>query len=140
MAEENTLVEIDSLIGNEFKVFIDDEEMLGVFRVDNFVTFRIDPMTGERSLVPFQLVKMVQRDGNNPFNKWLRETQDGSNPKRTIEIRAIDDGIETRHWTVSGARITEVRYEVFDTASSAMVEEIATVSYESISERWPITE
>ncbi len=140
MTAENKIVEIDSLIGNEFKVFIDGEELAGIFRVDNFITFKLDEDSGERVLVPFRLVKMVQRDGNNPFNIWLKQTYDGSNPTRMIEVRAVDDEVETRIWTIEDARLTKVEYEVFDTASSAMVEEIATITYEAISESWPTTD
>jgi len=138
VTDENTLIAVDSLVANEFRVDIDGEQMTGVFRIGGLVTFSLN---GEAS--SFILTKMVQRDGNNPFNKWLRETigsAGGSNrPTRTVSIVAVDDGVETRQWTANGAYIADVRYSDFDTGSSEMVEEIVTIHYEKLVEGWPAT-
>ncbi len=135
------MIQVDSLIGSEFQVEINGEVISGMFRVDSFVPFKLDAATGDPLHEPFRLVKMVQRDGNNTMNTWLRETATApaSKPRRDVVIKAVDDGIETRVWTAKNAWISEVRYHVFDTASAAMVEEIITVHYESISESWPAT-
>jgi phage tail-like protein len=120
-------------------VEIEGEKLLGVFRVDGLITFMLDD-DGNRVHQPFQLVKMVQRDGNNPFNKWLRETIDTKiKPRRELAIVAIDDGVETRRWTIKGAWISKVSYSSFDTASSEMVEEIITVRYDELQETWSAT-
>jgi phage tail-like protein len=146
VSDENTVIAVDSLIANEFQVLINDEVMQGVFRVSGLTTFQLDPQGGEatmeRQYPPFKLIKMVQRDGNNPFNKWLRETRvtdDRTRPRRTLTIVAIDDGVETRRWTVKGAWIREVTYSDFDTGSSEMIEEIVTVHYDDIDETWSAT-
>ena len=139
MTDENTIVAVDSLVANEFEVEIEGEKLLGVFRVDGLVTFMLDG-DGNRVGQPFQLAKMVQRDGNNPFNKWLRETASGkAKPRRELAIVAIDDGVETRRWTVKGAWIRKVSYSSFDTASSEMVEEIITIHYDKLVEIWSAT-
>jgi phage tail-like protein len=92
---------------------------------------------------PFKIVKMVQRDGNNPFNSWIRETvaarDDIVRPKRTLAVVAIDDGVEVRRWTIKEAWISEISYSDFDTASGEMVEETLTIHYEEIEESWPAT-
>ena len=141
MTEANTLVAVDSLVANEFEVELEGEKMLGVFRVDGLTTFLLNEK-GERVLQPFHLVKMVQRDGNNPFNKWLRETMTtvgSERPRRELAVVAVDDGIETRRWVVQGAWISEVRYNSFDIASTEMVEEIATIQYTALTEVWSAT-
>lgn len=147
MADENTMVAVDSLVANEFRVDLDGEKLSGVFRVSGLVTFRLDITGGESGMerlrVPVQLTKMVQRDANNKFNKWLRETTStragSTRPRRTLSIVAVDDGVETRRWTLSGAWISEVAYSAFDSASSEMVEEIVTIHYDSLEETWPAT-
>lgn len=139
---------VDSLIANEFAVELEGERLHGVFRVAGLVTFKMDAEGGETSMEqlrpPFQLAKMVQRDGNNPFNKWLRETVNTSEghmrPRRTLAVVAVDDGVETRRWTINGAWISEIAYSAFDSASSEMVEEILTIHYDSMTESWPATE
>jgi hypothetical protein len=135
------MIEVDSLVGNEFQVEIDGNIITGVFRIDGFVPFKLDAATGEQVIEPFSLVKMVQRDANNTINRWLRQTTDAptTKPRRDVVIKAVDDDVVTRIWTAKGAWISEVRYHVFDSASSAMVEEIITVHYDSISESWPAT-
>jgi len=139
MTEANTMVAVDSLVANEFAVEIEGKLMLGVFRVEGLTTFKLDDI-GERVFEPFLLSKMVQRDGNNPFNRWLTETVSGADrPRRELAIVAIDDGVETRRWTVKGAWIKEVRYSSFDTGSSEMVEEIVTIVYDDLEEHWSAT-
>jgi hypothetical protein len=51
----------------------------------------------------------------------------------------VDDGVETRCWTVKGAWISEVSYSHFNTASSEMVEETVTIQYDDLEESWPAT-
>lgn len=131
---------VDSLVANEFEVLINNEPMMGVFRVDGLVTFKLDE-AGKRVYEPFRIIKMVQRDATNPFNSWLRETTapNADKPRRTLSILAVDDGIETRRWTVKGAWIQQVHYSAFDTALHDMIEEIITVHYDSIEEAFPAT-
>jgi hypothetical protein len=133
-------VAVDSLVANEFEIQIDNKPMLGVFRVDGLTTFKLNDK-GERVHEPFRIIKMVQRDANNPFNSWLRETiaPNSQRPRRTVSILAVDDGLETRRWTVKGAWIQEVTYSAFDTASHDMVEEIVTIHYDAIEEAFPAT-
>ena len=61
---------------------------------------------------------------------------DLSRPSRTLEILAIDDGEETRRWTITGAWISEIAYSDFNTASGDLIEETVTIHYDEISERW----
>lgn len=129
-------VEIDSLVANEFAVELDGEAVSGVFRVSHLRTYATDE-NGERIKPPFEIAKMVQRDANNPFNTWLRETLEGDEaPTRTLTILAIDDAVTTRKWTAHHARIAEVRYSTFDTGSSVMVEEIYTIAYDGITDEF----
>lgn len=141
-ANENTFVALDSLCANEFTLEIDGEPLDGVFRVSGLTTFKLDGETLKPVQEPFQLVKMVQRDGNNVFNRWLRETtavKNGARPTRTVAVVAIDDGVETRRWTAKNAWIIAVSYSDFNSASFEMVEEIVTIQYESLEESWPAT-
>ena len=146
MSDDAAIVEIDSLVANEFEVEIEGEKLPGIFRIGGLVSFKLDG-TDENSMQnlhpPFTLVKMVQRDGNSVFNKWLREsitTKPGvSRPRRTVAVVAIDDGVETRRWTAKGAWISGVSYSDFDTGSSEMVEEIITIHYDELVETWPAT-
>jgi hypothetical protein len=139
---ENTFLAIDSLCANEFAMEIDGESIDGIFRVSGLTTFKLDTVTLKPVQEPFQLVKMVQRDGNNAFNRWLRETtaaKDGSRPTRTVAVVAIDDRVETRRWTATNAWISAVNYSDFNSASFEMVEEAVTIQYESLEETWPAT-
>ena len=141
MSDEQTLVAVDSLVANEFEVEISGEKLMGIFRVSGLMTYN---WTSEgMAYEPFQLVKMVQRDGNNTFNQWLRETMESAGgvarPTREVTVVAVDDGVETRRWKAVGARIQSVRYSEFDTGLSAMVEEIVTIEFESLEESWPAT-
>ncbi len=142
MSSENGMIAIDSLVANEFAVELEGERLLGIFRVSGLSTFKLND-SGQLVYRPIQINKMVQRDGNNPFNKWLRETQASKNsderPTRTLTIVAIDDEVEIRRWTLLGAYIIEVSYSAFDTASAEMVEEIVTIKYNSLEEVWSAT-
>jgi phage tail-like protein len=147
MTQESTVVALDSLVANEFQVELDGEKLTGVFRVSGLVTFKLATQASEagmeRIFQPFILTKMVQRDGNNAFNRWLRQTvatEPGrTRPRRTLDIVAVDDGVETRRWTAKGAWIGEVSYTDFDSASSEMVEEVVTIYYDELAESWPAT-
>lgn len=143
MGEVNKMVAVDSLVANEFEVELDGQKVAGVFRISGFVPFKISGSTPTQMQPvhePFVLAKMVQRDGKNAFNKWLRETVAAKNsserPRRTLAIVAVDDGVETRRWTARSAWICEVRYSDFDSASNLMVEEIFTIHYDAIEETW----
>ena len=120
------MAQIDSLSANEFEVHLDGERVPGVFRVSGFV--------------PFKLAKMVQRDPALPFNRWIQETlgakEDIIRPVRSLVVVALDDGIETRRWTVSRAWISEISYSDFNTSSGELVEEVVTLHYEDIQETW----
>jgi len=139
----NEHVQIDSLIANEFAFEIDGHVVSGVFRISDLHTYATDE-DGLRIKPPFEIAKMVQRDGNNVFNQWLRETIDSRDsdvrPRRDVTIVAVDDGVETRRWTAKGAWITEIRYSDFDSSSFEMVAEILVVAYDDIEESWPATD
>lgn len=137
---------LDSLCANEFALEIEGERIGGIFRIEGLTTFKLDvKSTNQLKLVPepFTIVKMVQRDGNNTFNKWLRASvaarDDIVRPKRTVAVLAIDDGVETRRWTVKGAWISAVKYSDFNSATSEMVEETVTIQFDAIDESWPAT-
>lgn len=136
-------IAVDSLIANEFAVELNGERIQGVLSVENLVTYKLDD-DSNRVKVPFEVAKMVQRDGNAPFNKWLRETSAKRNtpelPRRDVTIVAVDDGVETRRWKASNAWIAEVRYSAFDSASFEMVAEVFVIMYDDIEETWPATE
>jgi phage tail-like protein len=137
---------IDSLVANEFAVEVEGERVSGIFRVVGLISFKLDVKSTTALKIlkdPFKLVKMVQRDGHNAFNRWIKETvaaqADIVRPTRTLSVLAIDDGVETRRWTVKGAWISEVAYSDFNTGSAELVEETLTIQYESIEESWPAT-
>jgi phage tail-like protein len=144
-ADGSSMIAVDSLVANEFAVEIDGQIMLGVFRISGFTPFKLAVAADGNTPVttPFVLAKMVQRNGNNAFNQWLRETVANAGaspcPRRTLAIVAIDDGVETRRWTINGAWISAVGYSDFDTGSSEMVEETVTIHYDSIEETWSAT-
>jgi phage tail-like protein len=127
-------------------VELEGQPLEGVFRVSGLITFKLDTKTTnalKKVQEAFKLTKMVQRDGNNVFNRWLRETvkakDDIVRPKRTLAVIAVDDGVETRRWTVKGAWITEVAYTDFDSGNSEMVEETITIKFDDIEETWAAT-
>jgi hypothetical protein len=142
----NTIHALDSLCANEFAVEVEGEKIPGIFRVSDLTSFKLDTTgTGLKVLrEPFKITKMVQRDGNSVFNRWLRETvgakEGASRPKRTVAVMAIDDGVETRRWTVTDAWISEIRYSDFNSGSFEMVEETVTIHYDAIEESWPVTD
>lgn len=133
-------VAVDSLIANEFALEINGERVHGVLAVSGLVTYKMGD-DGRRVLPPFEIAKMVQRDANNVFNTWLRETMNArhndGNPRRDVTVVAIDDGVVTRRWTAKNAWIQEVRYSDFDSASFEMVAETFTIAYDDIEEEWP---
>lgn len=124
---------LDSLVANEFAVEINGESTMGVFRVLGFTPYHVDANQPKQVTI----TKMVQRDVNSPFNKWLRESEtSGTAATRDMAIIAIDDGMETRRWTLKGAYIISVSYSDFDSSSIEMVEERITVGYTSVDHRW----
>lgn len=129
---------LDSLQANEFAVELDGVPVKGVFRVTGLRTFRLGETDVESA--PVIISKMVQRDVTLPFNQWLRETVDAGHgtqrPTRTLAIVAVDDGEETRRWTLTDAYVTEIAYTDFDTSDSQFVEELVTVAYSEILETW----
>jgi hypothetical protein len=136
---------LDSLSANEFAVELENERAAGVFRVSGLITFKLDvkPSLTKIAREPFKLVKMVQRDPQLPFNRWIRETAQAKDdivrPMRTLDIIALDDGTETRRWKVKGAWISEISYSDFDTGSSELVQETLTIYYDEIEEGWMST-
>ena len=135
--------EIDSLTANEFALEIEGRRAAGIFKVAGLIPFKLEIKPTVTRLVrdPFKIHKMVQRDPANPFNVWLKEThearEDIARPLRQLAIVALDDGVETRRWTIKGAYISEVAYSEFNTSSGELVEEILTIQYEAIDETWP---
>lgn len=135
-------VHIDSLSANEFEVLLDGERLKGVFRVSGLLPFKLEVKPSLTKLVrdPFKLSKMVQRDPALPFNQWLQETlaarDDIVRPTRTLEIIAVDDGHESRRWTVKEAWISEIAYSDFNTGSSDLIEETVTIHYDDILVSW----
>jgi hypothetical protein len=132
------LVTVDSLVANEFGLEINGQRVGGIFRIAHLVTFSLDD-SGKRVKPPFEISKMVERDGNNVFNTWLRETLGGSQPRREVTVLAIDDGVITRRWKVKNAWIKEVKYSAFDSASFEMVAETAVILYDDIEDSFPAT-
>ncbi len=133
------LTALDSLQANEFVLELEGEPVEGVFRVMGLSTFQLEPVK------PFQnrikVAKMVQRNADLAFNQWIRETVEAGNasedrPTRTLAVVAIDDGEETRRWTLKDAYIESIRYSPFDTASSDFVEEQLKIRYEELIESW----
>jgi hypothetical protein len=134
----SNLIALDSLQGNEFHVELNGQIVMGVFRVDGLTSYVLadeGPATP-----PIVLAKMVQRDASLPFNQWLRETVENqgaaARPTRTLEIVAVDDGEETRRWSLHGAYITRIEYNTFDTSSSDLIEETLTIAYKTLKEQW----
>ncbi len=138
---------VDSLVANEFEVQIDGQPVTGVFSVQELVSFKLDVRTTtsiKKLRSPFKITKMVQRDPNNIFNQWIRDTfaagEDIVRPTRTLTILAVDDEVHTRRWTVKDAWISEIKYTDFNSGSSEMIEETLTIEYEDIEESWPLLE
>lgn len=134
---------IDSLVANEFSVEIDGAPISGVFRVIGFTpyTLPVYESSGAGSPKPetktVMITKMVQRDPQTPFNQWLQEAEKrGAASTRNVSIVTIDDGVETRRWTLKNCVITAVSYSDFDSASMEMVEERITLSYTEVDHRF----
>ena len=136
------MAHIDSLSANEFQVYLNDDVVPGVFRVSGFIPFKLEVKPGVTKVVrdPFKLAKMVQRDPNLPFNRWVQETllakEDIVRPLRTLVIVALDDGVESRRWTVTGAWISQISYSDFNSASGELVEEVLSIHFDDIQETW----
>jgi len=136
------MAHIDSLSANEFQVYLNDDVVPGVFRVSGFIPFKLEVKPGVTKVVrePFKLAKMVQRDPNAPFNRWIRESvaakADIVRPKRTLAIHAVDDEVEVRRWTLTGAWIADISYSDFNSASGELVEEVVTIHFDDIQETW----
>lgn len=132
----STLI-LDSLVASEFALEINGETLSGIFTVEGFVSYQVDA-GGVRQLPPFSISKMVQHDANNAFNAWLIETTTSRHtterPRRDVVLKAVDDGIITRSWTIKSAFILSVAYSSFDVASFAMMQEIYHIGYEDIEE------
>ncbi len=134
---------VDSLSANEFNVELEGEKMAGIFRVTGLVSFKLDVKTTstlKEIKEPIRLVKMVQRDPENSFNIWVRETvsarTDILRPKRTLAVVAVDDGVEIRRWTLTGAWISEINYSEFNTGSGELIEETLVIQWDEIEESW----
>jgi len=134
---------VDSLSANEFAVELDGVAAPGIFRVSGLVSYKLDvrPSLTKAQRDPFSIYKMVQRDPELPFNRWLRETiatrDDIVHVRRTLDIVALDDGVEVRRWRVKGAWISEIAYSDFDSGSSQLVEQRLTIQYDEVEEIWP---
>ena len=134
---------IDSLSAHEFAVELDGEAVTGVLRISGFFSFKLDVKTTTTLKAlhePFKLAKMVQRDPNAPFNRWIRESvaakADIVRPKRTLAILAVDDEVEFRRWTLTGAWIADVSYSDFNSGAAELVEETLTLHYDDLEETW----
>lgn len=141
MADETRAV--DSLSANEFAVELDGIAAPGIFRVSGLVSYKLDvrPSLTKAQRDPFSIYKMVQRDPDLPFNRWLRESiatrDDIVHVRRTLDVVALDDGVEVRRWRVKGAWISEIAYSDFDSGSSQLVEQRLTIQYDEVEEIWP---
>jgi hypothetical protein len=133
---------VDSLSANEFAVELEGVTAKGIFRVSGLVTFKLDVKPSLTKVVrdPLKIVKMVQRDPELPFNRWVRESvqakDDIVRPLRTLEVVALDDGVETRRWKIKGAWISEISYSDFDSGSSELIQETLIIQYEDVEETW----
>lgn len=134
--------QIDSLSANEFAVELDGARVTGIFRVTGLIPFKLDvkPTLTKRVRDPFKLTKMVQRDPENLFNRWVKDTvaarDDIVRPTRQLAVIAIDDGTEIRRWLIKDAWIAEVSYSDFNSGSSELIEETLVIYYEDIEEQW----
>ncbi|MDZ4765099.1 MAG: phage tail protein [Chloroflexota bacterium] len=144
MADEHKSL-IDSLSANEFAVEIEGQRANAILNVTGLITFKLDvkPSLTKLERPTFKIGKLVQHDAAQPFNVWIREStgarDDIVRPQRTLAIVALDEGIETRRWTIKGAWISEIAYSKFDTGSSELIEETLTIQYAQIDELWPAT-
>ncbi len=140
MTEANTLVTLDSLSANEFRVEINGETVEGIFRISGFKPFDFVNTGNPNTLT---LTKMVQRNGNSVFNKWVRESIQtlgmDVNPTRTVEIVFVDDEEEVRRWALKNAFLVSLAYSDLDTARTELVEEIAIIQYAGVEITWTAT-
>lgn len=133
---------LDSLSANEFALEIDGQRAPGILAVQGLVSFKLERSADAARVVrePVRIVKLVQRDPNLPFSRWIQETvasrADVVRPTRTLAVVALDEGVETRRWTLRGAHISEIGYSHFDTGSSELVQETLTVHFEDLEEVW----
>ncbi len=133
---------IDSLSAHEFAIEIEGARASGIFRVVGLTPFKLDIKPSMKKLIrePFKVTKMVQRDPETPFNRWLRDSvtsrDDIVRPTRQMAVIAIDDGVEIRRWTIRGAYISEVSYSDFNSSSNELIEETVTIHYEDVIESW----
>lgn len=134
---------IDSLSANEFAVELDGAAVTGIFRVTGLIAYKLDvrPSLTKAQRDPFTIYKMVQREPELPFNRWIRETigtkDDIVHSRRIVDIVALDDGVEVRRWRVKGAWISEISYSDFDSGSSELMQQRLTIQYDQIEEIWP---
>jgi hypothetical protein len=135
---------IDSLSAHEFQVELDGEKISSILRITGFFSFKLDVRTTttlKTMQEPFKIVKMVQRNPDAPFNRWIRESTtakaDIMRPKRQLAILAVDNGVEIRRWTLTGAWIAEIGYSDFNSGSAELVEETLTIRFDDIEESWP---
>jgi hypothetical protein len=133
---------IDSLSANEFAVELDGQRAVGIFRVSGMTPFKLDVKPSLTKIVrePFKITKIVQRDPSLPFNQWVRETlaarDDIVRPERSVAVIALDEGVETRRWIFTGAKIIQISYSDFNSGSGELVEETLTIMYEDCAESW----
>lgn len=143
-AASSLVKHIDSLSANEFLVEMDGAAVDGIFKVTGLSPFKLEVKTTSSLKAikdAFQIVKMVRRDPQHPFNIWLRESvntkADIVRPTRTLAIIAMDESRETRRWLVKGAWISGVSYSDFNTGSGELVEETLTIQWDDIETVWP---
>ncbi len=140
MTEESSGIQaVDSLSANEFRVEIEDEVATGIFGVSGLCV-RCVALSDKRLVnQPVVITKMVQRDPELPFNRWVRETLENPTGKATrkIVVVAVDDGTETRRWVLREAWISRISFSDFDTASDVLVEERLTIQHSGVEEVWP---
>jgi phage tail-like protein len=139
MAQQSSGIQaVDSLSANEFKVEIEGAEAAGIFAVRGLTIRQMDG-SGQVTLQPVVIVKMVQQDPDLPFNRWTRETLANSSAKvtRELSVVAVDDGVEVRRWVIKDAWISSIALSDFDTARADLIEERLTIHHGGIEERWP---
>src|SRR5690606_28309841 len=136
--EQSKTRAVDSLSANEFAVEIEGQPLTGVFGVSGLCSLSVGA-DGRPQHLPLVLSKMVQREADLPANRGVRETL--ANPRdrvtRSLEIVALDDGVEVRRWVYRDAWISEVTYSDFDSSSDALIEERLTIQHGGVEEVWP---
>lgn len=143
MAEQQVSSGIDTLSANEFAVFLDGEAIQGVFTISGLAPFRLDvtPSLIKAMRSPLRLSRMLQKDPTLPFNRWLRESAEAGDdvvrPLRTLDIVAMDEGVESRRWSVIGAWVSEIAYSDFDSGSGELIQEKLVIQYDRIDTIWP---